>query len=317
MSETTSELPVPADPGVAARRGLLVLVGDGSGSRPKLPMLAGVIDRLSAYLTTSFRNLVRGSADARAEQPRPVRFNEFMETVPPGSLIAVMRIGPWNGHCLAVIDRDLATTAISLLLGGRGSAAASPERQTYTAIERVVIERLARDQIAGGLASAFAPVTELDAALDYMASDPAEASIALPPAPCLTWRVSVTIEGSEGSIAFLLPYASIEPIRAQLSRDPAGPELDRDSAWRTHLQAELPLAGMALRAVIERRRISATEILRWRVGSTLLLNRHHDEPIDIFCEDLVVLRARMAEQDGRIALHIEERRLAEDWPEQT
>jgi flagellar motor switch protein FliM len=71
---------------------------------------------------------------------------------------------------------------------------------------------------------------------------------------------------------------------------------------------------MALRAVIERRRISATEVLRWRVGSTLLLNRHHEEPIDVFCDDLLVLRARMAEQDGRIALHVEERRLAEDWP---
>jgi flagellar motor switch protein FliM len=71
---------------------------------------------------------------------------------------------------------------------------------------------------------------------------------------------------------------------------------------------------MALKAVIESRRVSAAEILRWRVGSTLVLNRHHEEPIDVFCDDLLVLRARMAEQGGRIALHVEERRLAEDWP---
>jgi flagellar motor switch protein FliM len=277
-------------------------------------MLATVIDRLAGSLAADFRRISRGSSEARADQPRPVRFAEFMDAVSPTSLIAVMRIGAWNGHCLAVIDGDLATIAVGLLMGDRGGLAAPPARRGYTAIERAVVERLARDQIAANLAGSFAPVIELDIALDYMASGAAEAAIALPPATCLTWRVAVTVEGRDGSISFLLPYAAIEPIRAELSRDPAGSGLDRDPGWRAHLQAELPHAGMALRAVIERRRISATEVLRWRVGSTLLLNRHHEEPIDVFCDDLLVLRARMAEQDGRIALHVEERRLAEDWP---
>lgn len=122
------------------------------------------------------------------------------------------------------------------------------------------------------------------------------------------------MEGRDGSITFLLPYAAIEPIRAQLSRDPAGSGRDRDAAWRSHLETELPHTDVTLRAVIERRRISATEVLRWRVGAMVLLNRRHDEPIDVFCDDLLVLRARMAEHDGRVALHVEERRLAEDWP---
>jgi len=303
-------------PPTASRRGLLALVGASSANRPRLPMLTAVIDRLAGSLTTDFRNICRGNAEARTEQPRPTRFAEFMETVPAGSLIAVFRIGAWNGHCLAVIDGDLANIAIGLLLGGRGGPAASPPRRGYTAIERAVVERLARDQIAAGLARSFSPVTELEVRLDYLANEAADAAIAQPPAACLAWRVAVTAEGCEGSIEFLLPFASIEPIRAELSRDPASQGKDRDSVWRAHLQSELPLAGMVLRAVIERRRISATEVLRWRVGTTLPLNRHHEEPIDVFCHDLLVLRARMAEQEGRMALHIDERRFAEDWPDQ-
>ncbi len=283
-------------------------------------MLAGIVDRLAGSIAISFRILGRGSADARTEQPRPTRFAEYMETVPPAALVAVMRIGTWGGNCLAVIDSDLANIAIGLLLGGRsdatgGGVPAAQSRQGYTAIERAVVERLGRDQIAGSLISAFAPVTELDVALDHVATDAAEAAIANPPAPCLAWRISVTVEGRDGSITFLLPYAAIEPIRPQLSRDPAGSGRDRDAAWRNHLEAELPLTEVPLRAVIERRRISATEVLRWHVGSTVSLNRRHDEPIDVFCDELLVLRARMAEHDGRIALHVEERRLAEDWPE--
>lgn len=279
-------------------------------------MLAGVVDRLAGSTAISFRIMSRSSADARTEQPRPTRFAEFMETVPPLALIAVMRIGTWGGNCLAVIDSDLADIAIGLLLGGQGGATPAQPRRGYTAIERAVAERLARDQIAGNLISAFAPVTELDVALDYVASDAAEAAIANPPAPCLVWRIAIIVEGRSGSITFLLPYAAIEPIRPQLSRDPAGSGRDRDAAWHSHLEAELPLTDVALRAVVERRRISASEVLRWRVGSIVPLNRRHDEPIDVFCDDLLVLRARMAEHDGRIALHVEERRLAEDWPVQ-
>ena len=293
------------------------MVGNGSSNRPRLPMLAGVIDRLAGALAADFRNICRGNAEARSDQPRLVRFAEFIEAVPDTALIAVMRIGAWSGHCLAVIDGDLASIAIGLLMGDRGGLTAPPTRRGYTAIERAVVERLARDHIATNFAGSFAPVTQLNVVLDYVANGAAEAVIAPPSASCLTWRVAVTVEGREGSISFLLPYAAIEPIRADLSRDPAGSGHDRDLTWRAHLQAELPHTGMALRAVIERRRISATEVLRWRVGSTLLLNRHHEEPVDVFCDDLLVLRARMAEQDGRIALHVEERRLAEDWPAQS
>jgi flagellar motor switch protein FliM len=303
--------------GVPVRRGLRALVGDGSVNQPPLPMLAGIVDRLAGSLAIGFRIISQGSTDARTEQPHPARFAEFMESVPPAALIAVMRIGTWGSHCLAVIDGELANISIGLLLGGQGGPAAMQPRRGYTAIERIVVERLARDQIASGLASAFAPVIDLAVALDHVATDAAEAAIANPPAPCLVWRVSITVEGREGSITFLLPYAAIEPIRAQLSRDPAGSGRDRDAAWRSHLETELPHTDVALRAVIERRRISATEVLRWQVGATVLLNRRHDEPIDVFCDDLLVLRARMAEHHGRIALHVEERRLAEDWPGQT
>lgn len=307
----------PSGPVPPMRRGLLALVGDGSINQPRLPSLAGVLDRLAGALAISFRNISHGSADARIDQPQAMRFAEFIATVPPAALIAVMRFGNWGRQCLAVIDGELANVAIGLLLGGRSDPAEPATRRSYTAIERAVVERLARDQIAGNLAAAFAPVTDLDIALDSLATDAAEAAIANPPAPCLAWRVALTVEGRDGSIAFVLPYAALEPIRPLLSRDPAGSGQDRDAAWRSHLESELPQAGMPLRAVIERRRISAAEVMRWRVGSTLVLNRRHDEPIDVFCDDLLVLRARMAEHDGRIALHIEERRLDEDWPVST
>jgi flagellar motor switch protein FliM len=343
-----------AVPKAAAGQGMRALVDEGASGQPKLPMLAGVVDRLTASIAINFRMISRGPAEARADDLQPIRLAEFAETIPPTALIAVLRIGAWNGPCLAVIDRDLANTAAGLLLGARaapvpvpgsgpapsgvttsgvtlsgtapsgtapsGTAPSGPSTsgpRDYTAMERTVLERLARDLIAGNLARAFAEVIELGVTLDRMASDAADIAIGKPRAPCLTWRVAVTMDEREGSIAFLLPYASVEPIRALLSRNPSGAVLGRDPTWHTHLGAELPHVGMKVRAVIERRRVAATEVLRWRIGSTIILNHRQDEPVEVFCDDLLVLRARMAEQDGRVALHVDERRLAEDWPAQT
>jgi flagellar motor switch protein FliM len=277
-------------------------------------MMASVVDRLTGALAVSFRTMSRGAADARADRPRPARFGDLIEALPQESLIAVLAIGGWSGHCLAVLDRGMAEISIGLLLAEPLDQSRPRGRGAFTAIERVVVERLARDQIATHLARALNPVAELDVALDYMTGDAADAAIALPPAACLTWTITVTVEGRTGLINFLLPYAAVEPIRPQLSRDPSGSGQDNDVSWRQHLRTELPLAGVPLRAVIEHRRISAAQVLRWRPGSVLPLNRHHEEPIDVFRGDLLVLRARIAEHNGRVALHVEERRLAEDWP---
>ena len=102
-------------------------------------------------------------------------------------------------------------------------------------------------------------------------------------------------------------------MRERLSQGTGDDHRDSDAAWRAHLTAELPRTNIRLRAVIEQRRVQTAEILRWQVGSKLALRRRHDEPIDVFCNDILVLRGRIAEKDGLIALHIEERRTAEDW----
>src|ERR1700760_193860 len=84
--------------GVPVRRGLRALVGDGAVNQPRLPMLAGIVDRLAGSLAINFRTISRGSADAGTEQPHPIRFAESVAAVPPFALIAVMRIGSWGGN---------------------------------------------------------------------------------------------------------------------------------------------------------------------------------------------------------------------------
>ncbi len=76
----------------------------------------------------------------------------------------------------------------------------------------------------------------------------------------------------------------------------------------------MPRADIVLRAVIEQRQVPAREVASWRPGSLLVLEQRHDSPIDVYCENLPVLRARIAEQGGWVALRVEELLIADDWP---
>lgn len=305
-----------SEPATSPRAGVAVLIAGAMPSVERLPALHLVTDRLAQHMTTSLRAMSGETAEVSIEPARAVRCGEFLAAVPTPTMAAVIRIEPWGGACLAVLDAALTGAAIDLLLGGRRSRSQPSEGllRPWTAIERAVVERLVADVLARDLARAFEPIAAMDCLLERMETAPGNAVIAKPGAAAIAFRVQVDIANVRGCVDFMIPMATLDPVKDRLSRELSDRKPGGDAAWYGHLQAELPHATVKLRAVVECRRISTSDVLRWKVGSHLPLNRRHDEPIDLLCGDLPVLHARIAEKSGHIALHIEQRRLAEDWP---
>jgi flagellar motor switch protein FliM len=297
------------------RRGLQALVGGALAGIDRLPMLNIVVDRLAQLLTASLRVFTSNIADVNIGRVHAIRFKDFLQSIELPAMIAVIRIEQWDGYCLAAFDPRLIGSAVDLLLGGRRNTPQRIEGRPCTAIERTFVERLVKEVIAPDLKLAFEMVCDVDFVLERFESTPSYAAIAKPSAAAIGFRAEVAMDGRGGNIDFLFPYATLDPVQDVLSQVYVGKKQGGDPAFRSHLLGTLPRTTMLLRAVVERRRISAAEVLQWRLGSKLLLNRRHDEPIDVLCEELPVLRAHIVEQDGRIALRVDERRLADDWPD--
>jgi flagellar motor switch protein FliM len=306
----------PAQSDTQERRGLQALAGGALAGIDRLPTLNIIVDRLAQLLTASFRVFTADNADVSIGRVRAIRLKDFLESVELPAMIAVIRIEQWDGHCLAALDPRLIGSAVDLLLGGRRNKPQLIEGRPCTALERTFVERLIKQVIAPDLKQAFEMVGELDFILERFESTPSYAAITKLSAAAIGFRAEVAMENRGGHIDFLFPYATLEPVHDLLSQEYVGKKQGGDAAFRSHLQGTLPRTTMHLRAVVEHRRISASEVLRWRPGSRLLLNRRHDEPIDVICEGLPVLRAHIAERDGRLALLVDERRIAEDWPGQ-
>jgi flagellar motor switch protein FliM len=299
---------------VGRKRGFEALVGGALVGVGRMPTLNIVVDRLAQLMTASMRSFMADNADVTIDRIRAVRLGEFLDTVTQPTMIALLHVEEWDGYCLAALDSRLIASVIEVLLGGGRNQLTGLEGRACTAIERTFIERLINEVVARDLGRAFDLVCDANFTLERCESNASYAAITKLSAAAVTFRAEIAMEGRGGNIDFLIPYATLDPVHALLAQETVGKRRGGDPAWRAHLHGILPLATMKLRAVVERRQISATEVLGWQPGAKLLLDRRHDEPIDVVCDGLPVLRARIAEKGGRMALHVEDRLIADDWP---
>ncbi len=293
------------------RRGLEALFG-GAVRYERLPMLEIVVDRLARLLTTSIRKFTADNAEVVIDRIRPVRVGAFLDTVTLPALIGVIRIEEWDGYCLATLDSKLIGSIVDILLGGRRNAMQWIEGRPYTAIERTFVDKLVA-VLTQDLGKAFEAVCPATFQLERFEITPTYALITKPSASAITFRAEITMEGRGGNIDFLVPYSTIEPVRDLLSQEVLGKKQGGDTIWRAHLTQELPRAGVELRAVIESRAMPFSEIAKWHPGSVLKLDRRQHEPVDVFCQNLLICRAVIAAKGDRIVLQIDEKVVENDW----
>lgn len=297
------------------RRGLGALIG-GAVRYERLPMLEIVVDRLARLMTTSSRKFTADNADVVIDRIKPVRVGAFLDTITLPALIGVIRIEEWDGYCLAALDSRLIGSIVDILLGGRRNALQPIEGRPYTPIERTFVEKFV-SIIAQDMSKAFESVSPAEFKLERFEITPSYAMITKPTAAALTFRAEITMEGRGGYIDFLLPYTSIEPVRDLLSQEVLGKKQGGDTIWRNHLAEELPRAGIELTAVIEQRVLPFSEVASWQPGSVFVLDRRQNDPIEVFCQGLLVCRAAMASKDERVVLRVEECVIDRSWPGNT
>jgi flagellar motor switch protein FliM len=296
----------------AAKRGLEALVG-GAVRYEKLPMLDIVVDRLARLMTSSSRKFTADNADVVIDRVRPVRVGAFLDSITLPALIGIIRIEEWDGYCLAALDSQLIGSIVDILLGGRRNAVQPIEGRPYTPIERAFVEKFV-GLLTQDMSRAFEAVSPATFRLERFEITPGYALITKPTAAALTFRAEITMEGRGGHIDFLLPYASIEPVRDLLSQEVLGKKVGGDTIWRSHLAEELPRASAELTAVIESRVMPFSEVARWQPGAVVTLDRRPEDNLDVFCQGLLVCRARMAARDDRVVLRVEECVIEKAWP---
>lgn len=275
-------------------------------SYERLPMLEVVFDRLVRMMSTSLRNLTQDNVDVSLEEVVSMRFGDYLNSIPLPSMLAVFKAEEWDNYGLITIDSSLIYSTVDVLLGGRrGTAAMRVEGRPYTTIERILVEKLLH-VVLSDLSVAFEPLSAVSFRFDRLETNPRLATISRHSNAIISARFRIDLEDRGGKLELVIPYATLEPVRELLLQMFMGEKFGRDTIWESHLAQELWLTDVDLSAVLERREMPLSEVLKWQVGSQLLLNVTPDSNINLLCGEVPMFSGHMGRKGNNIAVQIEE-----------
>ena len=233
-----------------------------------------------------------------------MRFGDYLNSIPLPAILAVFKAEEWDNFGLCTVNSGLIYSMIDVLLGGRrGQGAVRVEGRPYTTIETNLVKRMIEIVLADA-ELAFRPLSPVKFNIDRLETNPRFAAISRPANAAILVRLRIDMEDRGGSIELLLPYATIEPIRAVLLQMFMGEKFGRDPIWEGHLATEIGQAEIAVDAVLYEAQLPLRRMMELSIGDTLMLEIKPDALVKVRCGDITVTEGRMGKVGDRVAVRV-------------
>jgi len=284
--------------------GIRSIIDSAMVSYERLPMLEIIFDRLVRLMTTSLRNFTSDNVEVSLDRITSVRFGDYLNSIPLPAILAVFKAEEWENFGLVTVNSSLIYSIIDVLLGGRrGQSAVRVEGRPYTTIETSLVKRLIEVVLADA-ELAFKPLSPVRFNIDRLETNPRFAAISRPANAAILVRLRIDMEDRGGNVELLLPYATIEPIRATLLQMFMGEKFGRDPIWEGHLATEIGQAQIEVDAVLYEASLPLRRMMELEVGDTLMLELKPDAMVTVRCGDVTMSEGRMGRVGDRVAVRV-------------
>src|SRR5579864_6328189 len=284
--------------------GIRAIIDSAMVSYERLPMLEIVFDRLVRLMTTSLRNFTSDNVEVSLDRITSVRFGDYLNSIPLPAILAVFKAEEWENFGLATVNSSLIYSIIDVLLGGRrGQNTVRVEGRPYTTIETNLVKRMI-ELVMSDAELAFKPLSPVKFSIDRLETNPRFAAISRPANAAILVRLRIDMEDRGGNIELLLPYATIEPIRATLLQMFMGEKFGRDPIWEGHLASEIGQAQIAVDAVLYEAEIPLRRLMSLEVGATLPREIRADTLVAVRCGEVTLTEGRMGRVGDRVAIRV-------------
>ena len=293
-----------ADINISENSGIRAIIDSAMVSYERLPMLEIVFDRLVRLMTTSLRNFTSDNVEVSLDRITSVRFGDYLNSIPLPAILAVFKAEEWDNFGLFTVNSSLIYSIIDVLLGGRrGQTAIRIEGRPYTTIETNLVKRMIEVVLADA-ELAFKPLSPVTFNIDRLETNPRFAAISRSANAAILVRLRIDMEDRGGNIELLLPYATIEPIRAVLLQMFMGEKFGRDPIWEGHLATEIGQAQIGVDAVLYEALLPLKQMMNLGVGDTLTLELKPDALVTVRCGDVALTEGRMGRVGDRVAVRV-------------
>lgn len=271
--------------------------------RGRMPTLDIIYERFIRLYRMSLSNALRKIATISIISTDLLKFGEFVNTLPIPSCMCIMRFESLRGPALLVFESKLAYALVDSFFGGTDRPYTKIEGKEFTRIELSIMKKV-MDLALHDLEEAWAPVHKTDISYVRTEVNPQFVGVVPPSDVIISTTFEVELENASGTIALVIPYATIEPIKNKLNAS-FQTESDRgDKEWMGKMEEHLKAADASVLVNLGAATITVGDLVNLNVGDIIPLSQDVDGELNLNIEGVPKFKCFLGVSRGNRAVQI-------------
>ncbi len=271
--------------------------------RGRMMTLDIIYERFIRLFRVSLSTALRKIASLSIISTDLLKFGEFLNTLPIPSCMGVMRFDTLRGSGMLVIESKLVYALVDAFFGGSDRPYTKSEGKEFTRIELSVITKVVELALKD-LDEAWSPVHRTDIEFVRIEVNPQFVGLVPPSDVVISTTFEVELEHASGTIAIVVPYQTLEPIKEKLN---AGfqPEGDRfEKVWTGQLRHHLSETMLHARVNLGETNLTVGDLVNLNIGDVIPLTQDADGELDLVVEGTPKFKCRFGVSRGNRAIQV-------------
>jgi flagellar motor switch protein FliM len=271
--------------------------------RGRMPTLDIIYERFIRLYRMSLSNSLRKIATISIISTDLLKFGEFVNTLPIPSCMCIMRFESLRGPALLVFESKLAYALVDSFFGGTDRPYTKIEGKEFTRIELSIMRKV-MDLAIRDLEEAWAPVHKADISFLRTEVNPQFVGVVPPSDVIISTTFEVELENASGTIALVIPYSTIEPIKNKLNQS-FQTESDRvDKEWTEKMEEHLRNAEVNILVNLGNANITVGDLVNLNVGDIIPLSQDADGELEVLIENVPKMKCFFGISRGNRAVQV-------------
>jgi len=271
--------------------------------RGRMPTLDIIYERFIRLYRMSLSNSLRKIASISVISTDLLKFGEFVNTLPIPSCMCIMRFEALRGPAILVFETKLAYALVDSYFGGTDRPYTKIEGKEFTKIELSIMRKVMGLAIHD-LEEAWAPVHKSEITYLRTEVNPQFVGVVPPSDVIISTTFEVELENASGTIAVVIPYSTIEPIKNKLSNS-FQTEADRqDREWIAKMEEHIRQTSAHVRVNLGSSEITVGDLVNLSVGDIIPLTQDADGELELLVEGVPKYKCFFGVSRGNRAVQV-------------
>lgn len=238
----------------------------------QMPALKKINEKQSLALSDGIHELYGIAAQVEVKDTQLLKLDQAMAAVSDPSGINLVNIAPLNGMSFVVLPADLLSFFVDKYFGGtHNGVSGDSSRESLTPTEMRINEVLTNKFLAT-MAAAWQEKVQLRPEIKTFESNPDFLQASSPDELALVFSFAVNVGEWSSAIDWIVPYASLEPLRSKLGNSSSADKPPvRNADWEQHFLRELQFVDLEVSGSFMSGPVSIAEVLSLKPGSIVPL----------------------------------------------